>query len=236
MRQGIAAVAWLGLALAGLAAPAAWSEDEGIRDRVCVYEHIDYGGYEQCFAAGAGINDLGRFSNRISSVRIIGRGEITLYERGNFQGREIAITGDVPDLRRYGFWNDAANSLRVAARGGYGRRDRDGDRGRDRDRSSGEDRVCFYEAINFGGRSECWDAGDDVSDLRARGWNDKISSVRIFGRTRVALFEHINYGGQSLVIEGDIADFTRVAFDRRNSWNDVGSSFRVSGGRRDRRY
>jgi hypothetical protein len=234
MRQSIAAVAWLGLVAAAVVSPAAWSEDE-VRDRVCVYEHIDYGGYEQCFAAGAGINSLGRFGNRISSVRILGRGEITLYEHPNFQGREVSINSDAPDLRRLGFWNDQADSLRVAARGGFrDGRDRDRDRGRDgRDRSFGEDRVCFFEDINFRGGSECWDAGDEVSDLRSRRWNDRISSVRVFGRTRVVLFEDNNYGGQRLVVDGDIADFTRLSVDGRYSWNDRVSSFRVSGGRRD---
>jgi hypothetical protein len=203
---------------------------------VCVYEHADYGGYEQCFASGTNINNLGRFSNRISSVRILGRGEITLFEYPNFQGREISITSDVTDLRRLGFWNDEADSLRVGFGGGNrdrreAYRERDHDHPRDSHRSTGEDRVCFYEDTNFRGRSECWDSGDDVSDLRGRGWNDEASSVRVFGRTRVVLFEDINYGGQSLVVEGDIADFTRITVDGRHSWNDRLSSFRISGGR-----
>src|SRR5262245_50004279 len=100
MRQSIAAIAWLGLAAAAFLSNPARAEDE-VRDRVCVYEHVDYGGYEQCFAAGATINSLGRFSNRISSVRILGRGELVLYEHPNFQGREISITADVADLRRF---------------------------------------------------------------------------------------------------------------------------------------
>ena len=253
MRHSIAAVAWVGLALAAFASPQARSEE--VRDRVCVYEHADYGGYEQCFAAGTNINDLGRLHDRISSVRILGRGEITLYEHTNFQGREISITSDVADLRRFGFWNDAADSLRVGYGGGYRDRDRrderrdydrrgydrrderrDYDRGGGRDSSFGEDRVCFYEHTNFRGRSECWDLGDDVSDLRARRMNDEISSVRVFGRTRIVVFEDINYGGQRLSVEGDIADLTQVYVDGRGSWNDRISSFRIGGGsRRDGR-
>jgi hypothetical protein len=237
MKNGIAAIAWLSLAAAFLASEAR-AEDERDRDRVCVYEHADYGGYEQCFAAGAGINSLGRFSNRISSVRILGRGAITLYEHPNFRGRELSINSDVADLRRFGSWNDEADSLRVNFGGGRSR-DRRDDRRDDRrepERSFGEDRVCFYEHVDFRGNSECWDAGDEVSDLRVKRWNDQISSVRIFGRTRVVLFEAGNYGGQRLVVEGDIANFTQVPFgDGRSSWNDRVSSFRVSGGGGDRR-
>jgi hypothetical protein len=228
MRNSIAVVAWLGLAAAFMSQPA--RSEDGVRDRVCVYEHTDYGGYEQCFASGAGINSLGRFSNRISSVRILGRGSITLYEHPNFQGREISIRSDVSDLRRFGFWNDEADSVRVSFGGGGRSRDRYDDRRDDRrdNRSSGDDRVCFYEHADFRGESECWDSGVDLSDLRSTRWNDRISSVRIFGRTRVALFEDINYGGQRLVIDGNINNLSQTG------WNDRISSFRVGG--RDRRY
>ena len=226
----------VGLGSAAIAPREAAAQDG--RGQVCVYEHIDYGGYEQCFDAGEGIPNLGRFHDRISSVRIRGRIEVTLFEHNNFQGRQLTINSDVSDLRRFGGWNDQADSLRITS--GGGRRDRD----RDRDRNygggfggggysggRGEDRVCFYEHTNFQGRSECWDSGDDVSDLRGRGWNDRISSARIFGRTRVVLFEDINYGGQRIVIEGDTADFTQLFGDGRFSWNDRVSSFRISGGR-----
>jgi hypothetical protein len=231
MRQSTTVLALLaGLTLAALLPREAAAEDERIRERVCVYEHTDYRGYEQCFPGGADINDLGRLSNQISSVRIIGRARITLFDYDNFRGRDISITDDVPDLRRFGSFNDQADSLRVSSGGGF--RDR-GNRGDDRryDRSSGEDRVCFFEHTQFRGRSECFDLRDDVTDLRASGWNDRISSVRIFGRTRVALFEDVNFGGQRLVIENDIADLTQVSAGRR-SWNDLVSSFRIS---RDRR-
>jgi len=232
MRQSIAAIAWLGLAAAAFISNQARAEDE-VRDRVCVYEDVDYGGYEQCFAAGASINSLGRFSNRISSVRILGRGEITLYQYPNFQGRDVSIASDVADLRRFGSWNDAANSLRVGyGRGFRDRRDDRRDERRDYGRSVGEDRVCVYDDVDFRGRSQCWNAGDEVSDLRQPGWNDRISSIRLFGRTRVALFDDINYGGQRLEIEGDVGNLTQVSVDGRGNWNDRISSFRVSGGRR----
>jgi Beta/Gamma crystallin/Peptidase inhibitor family I36 len=227
MRNSIAVIAWMGLAAAFMSQQV--RSEDGIRDRVCVYEHADYGGYEQCFASGASINSLGRFSNRISSVRILGRGSITLYEHPNFQGRELAISSDVADLRRFGYWNDEADSVRVSFGGGRSR-DRRDDWRDDRRDSYGEDRVCFYEHSDFAGASQCWDAGDDVSDLRSNRWNDRISSVRIFGRTRVAVFEHINYGGQRLVLDDDISNLKQLGF------NDRVSSFRVSGGGRERRY
>lgn len=210
------------------------------RDQVCVYENADYGGWEKCFSVGDSLSDLGRLHDSISSIRIRGRAQITLFEHENFQGRQVEISSDVPNLGR---WNDQADSLRVKSGGGggggfgggYRDRDRDDDRrdsrrsyddGR-RSSSRGNDRVCFYEDAGFRGRSECWDLGDDVRDLRNGGWNDRISSVRIFGRIRVALFEDINFAGQRLVIDNDLADLSQQ-FDGRNSWNDRVSSFRIS--------
>src|SRR5436190_16439736 len=73
---------------------------DGGRDEVCVYEHSGYGGWEKCFGVGDDVRDLGNLRNQISSVRIRGRAEITLYEHPNFQGREVSIDSSVPDLRQ----------------------------------------------------------------------------------------------------------------------------------------
>jgi len=237
MRKSIPVIALLaGLTLAAIAPREAAAQDGRGREQVCIYEHADYGGTEECLEVGQNLPNLGGFGNRISSVRIRGRAEITLFEHHNFQGRQIVIDSDVSDLRRFGFWNDEADSLRVTGAGFRNRREPQrsfGGGGFGGGGGRGEDRVCFYEHSNFRGRSECWDSGDDVGDLRAGGWNDKISSVRTFGRTRVALFEDINFGGQRLVIERDVADLSQLVGDGRFGWNDRVSSFRVSGGRRD---
>jgi len=57
------------------------------------------------------------------------------------------------------------------------------------------------------------------------GWNDRISSIRVFGRSRMAIFEHSNFEGQDWVVDRDIPDLTRF------NWNDRISSLRL-GGRR----
>jgi hypothetical protein len=226
MRQKLAVMALLaGSVLTGMA-PRAVVAEEG-RGSVCVYEHADYGGWEQCFGVGETIPNLGQRGDRISSIRIRGQVGVTLFQHVNFQGGQVAVNSDASDLGR---WNDQASSLRVTATGSRDRRDsRRSFEGR---RSFSEDRVCFYEHSNFQGRSECWDLGDDVGDLRSSGWNDRISSIRTFGRTRLAAFEDSNFAGQRLVVDREIADLGQI-FEGRSSWNDRISSFRVSGGRRD---
>jgi hypothetical protein len=189
------------------------------RDEVCVYEHASYGGWEKCFGAGDDVRDLGNLRNQISSVRVRGRAEITLYEHPNFQGREVSIDSSVPDLRQVAkFWNDETDSLRVN-RAGFGGRPGRGERR--------QDRVCVYEHVNFQGHSQCWDSGEEIDDLRQVGWNDGISSVRVFGGTRVAFYEHAGFDGQRLIVDRDIADLTEVRAGGNSNWNDRASSVRV---------
>lgn len=192
------------------------------RDQVCVYEHADYGGWEACYGVGEAVRDLGNARNQISSVRIFGRAEITLFEHPNFQGRQLVIDNSVTNLPRG--WNDETDSLRVDSPS-FGERRR-GERR--------EDRVCVYQHVGFRGNSRCFDAGDEVYDLREIGWNDGISSIRTFGGTRVAVFEDAGFQGQRLIVEQDIADLTQVGAGGRGNWNDRISSLRVGGDRWDR--
>jgi hypothetical protein len=197
----------------------ALSQDRPGRDQVCVYEHADYGGWERCFGIGEDVADLGNLRNQISSVRIFGRAEITLFEHPGFQGRQLVIDSSTTNLPRG--WNDETDSLRVD-RASFGNRQRASERR--------EDRVCVYQHVGFRGNSRCFDAGDEVYDLRQIGWNDAISSIRTFGGTRVAVFEDAGFQGQRLIVEQDIPDLTRIAAGR-GTWNDRISSLRVGGDR-----
>jgi len=99
-------------------------------DGVCVYERPDYQGREQCWSDGSEISDLGRsgnWSNRISSIRVIGRARAVLYRDIDFRGESVVIDRDVPDLRDVragGFrnWDRQASSIAVEnERNGRGR-------------------------------------------------------------------------------------------------------------------
>jgi hypothetical protein len=81
---------------------------------------------------------------------------IVLYSRSGFGGRNIALDGDMPDLRQIGF-NDRASSLRV---------------------NWGVWEVC--RDVNFGGR--CARVDRSVSDFGR--FDDQISSVRLLDGRR----------------------------------------------------
>lgn len=216
------------ITLLGLSA-IAWQDAEAQRrgrDQVCVYEHADFRGWEQCFDPGDSVRDLSDRRNKISSIRVREGAAITLFEMPQFGGREVTIDRDVNDLSRIPGWNDQADSLRVRGGGGYGGGGSGPGYGNNDDRGA---RVCVYEHANYRGKSQCFRDGEDARDLTRSGWNDGISSIRVSGRSRVAIYEHSEYQGASLFIDRDVPDLTQIG------WNDRISSLRTGEGRRGRR-
>jgi hypothetical protein len=127
-------------------------------------------------------------------------------------------------------WNDRIESFSVVAAGGgrgagrgrgrgrgLGRADRD-----DRDGQTIRDRICVYEDANYRGRSQCWDAGEEETNLsRTTDLNDRISSIRVFGRSGVDLFRDAGFRGPRLRVDRDIPDLGTM------DWGDQISSLRV---------
>src|SRR5690349_12289154 len=91
--------------------------------------------------------------------------------------------------------------------------------------------ACFYENVDFQGDYFCVRAGDVVESL-PRDMNDRISSIRTFGRVEVSVFQDSQFNGRAARFE-DVNDL------RRQGWNDRISSIRVESlggvGRRDDR-
>ena len=77
--------------------------------------------------------------------------------------------------------------------------------------------ACFFEDSGFRGRYFCVDRGDSYSSLPP-GFNDRISSVRVFGRG-VEIFVNDDFRGQSRRINRDAASL--------GDWGDKISSLRV---------
>lgn len=55
-------------------------------------------------------------------------------------------------------------------------------------------KVCFYANQNYGGASFCVNAGTNSAFVGA-AWNDRISSIRVFGGAQVTVCKHNNYAG-----------------------------------------
>ena len=85
---------------------------------VCFYEHPNFGGKYFCARHGSVVTQVPSGSNdRISSIRLFGNTEVTVYNDRGFSGGSRRFDYDMRDLRRAG-WNDTISSFRVTGRRG----------------------------------------------------------------------------------------------------------------------
>jgi len=131
-------------------------------------------------------------------------------------------------------WNDQISSLEVISGrdysgfGGYGRAPgrthENGRWGNDhtpvwgRNEPMPREGACFYEDSNYRGQYFCVPRGATYTSL-PRGFNDKISSVRVFG-SEVRIFQDRDFHGKSREIRHDESNL-------RGDWKDDVSSLRV---------
>ena len=239
-----------GALLMGTALPA-MAQGQRDDNGVCFYRDVQYRGESWCYRAGDELADLRNRGNQISSVRVFGRARVEVFDQRDFRGASDEFDRDIPDLlalrsiegRRT--WNGRIASFRITMdRGGRGtgvfgdtrdtrdtrdprdNRDyrdyRDNPYGNDRDRRAQRDGICVYEGPNYAGRSQCWDAGTQEENLnRSNGWNDRIGSIRVFGRTSVDLYRDAGFKGQRLSINRDVPDLGAM------NWGSQISSFQV---------
>ena len=86
--------------------------------------------------------------------------------------------------------------------------------------------ACFFRDVDFRGEYFCVQAGDSVGRV-PDDMNDRISSIRIFGRAAVSVFRDVRFNGGSLRFDHSVRDL------RDERWNDRISSMRVDIGPRD---
>jgi hypothetical protein len=106
----------LSAALLVLSSPAfaqRWGRERTPRDGACFYEDADYRGDYFCARAGDSIFSLpSDINDRISSIRIFGGAQVTVFSGERLTGRSARFDQDVRNLRR-GPWNDRISSFEV---------------------------------------------------------------------------------------------------------------------------
>ncbi len=80
--------------------------------------------------------------------------------------------------------------------------------------------ACFYKDSDFHGEYFCAGAGDTFASV-PRDMNDKISSIRVFGRVEVTVYRDVQFSGGSSKFGGSIKNL------KDEGWNDRISSLRV---------
>jgi hypothetical protein len=208
------------------------------RDRVCVYKDIHYQGWEQCYDVGDEVTSLGNRKKAISSIRVYGRARVIVWEDPEFHGHSQEFSSDVPDLGLRQLsgsksWSDQIESLKVTSDYNAGSSRTPPPPpifGRDDGRYNGRNDpgICVYDRPQYQGREQCWRTGSEISDLARTGnWSDRISSIRVFGRTAVVLYRDIQFRGESIVIDQDVPDLTKLAGRGFRSWDNQVSSLAV---------
>ena len=128
----------------------------------CFFEDRNFGGRYFCVRPGEDLRVIpSGMNDRVSSIRLLGASEVTVFRDNDMRGSSAFFTRDVADLKRDG-WNDAISSIAVSTgyygnngyydnhgygNNGYGNgngRARGRDRDRDRDRDYRDDRNGYY--------------------------------------------------------------------------------------------
>ncbi len=183
------------------------------RNSVCFFEHAKYRGKRLCANAGQADRRIGQeWNDRISSLKLRGAVSVQVCEKARFGGRCREFSRDQEFVGDR--WNDKISSYRVVSSD-----DDIAGNSTKPQKPQAKNRACFYQHANFRGRELCVPAGDVRNQLPNR-WNDKISSVRIFGDTSVTLCTRRSLAGRCQKIERN----TAYIGDR---WNDRISSLRA---------
>jgi len=183
---------------------------------VCFYENINYGGQYFCTNTDTTTPQV-EMNDRISSIRVFGNAQVTVYLDRDFQGRSQTFTSDISDLRQDG-WNDAISSVRVLRQGAVIGGGTWANRwGRPAPPANG---ACFYENINYQGQYFCSRQGESI-EMVPEGANDRVSSIRLFGNAELVVYRDRDFGGVSQWFDVSEPDL------RESGWNDTISSYRI---------
>jgi hypothetical protein len=105
---------------ASMASAQSWGRSRFPRDGVCFFKNPNFNGEYFCAGSGDSINAVPKDMNdKISSIRVFGRAEVTVFQDVHFSGRSLRFGSDVRNLKEEG-WNDRISSMRVRSGGGFG--------------------------------------------------------------------------------------------------------------------
>ena len=194
-----------------------WGTSAVPRSGVCFYRDAFFRGEYFCARTGENIPVVpDGMNDQISSIRVFGNADVTIYRNGRFRGQSARFLNDVQNLKSQG-WNDRVSSAQVRSGGG-------GWSGGGRPPSWGtnpgmpREGACFFSDTNYRGRSFCVPRGGGYASL-PNGFNDRISSVRV-QRAQVMIFSDGNFDGRSTRFSSDVPNVG-------GQWNDRISSLRV---------
>lgn len=192
-----------------------WGRGQMPQVGACFFEDANFGGRYFCLRNVDRLPSVpADMADKISSLRVFGSAEVTVFKDSQFRGRSARFLGDVRDLRREG-WNDQISSMQVRRSASGWDANRIPQWG---ERAIPREGACFYRDADFRGPYFCVPRGGTYTMLPP-SFNDSISSIRII-RAAVRIFQDKDFGGRSMDIGSDVANL-------REGWRDKISSIRV---------
>ena len=192
-----------------------WGRATQPRSGACFYQDTNFRGEYFCVRQGDGVTQIpSGMNDRISSVRVLGNADVTVFRDERYRGDSARFYTDVRNLKSEG-WNDRISSIRVSSASWGPSRPPVWGRGNQQMPREG---ACFYSESNFRGQHFCVPRGGSFPQLPS-GFGDRISSIRV-QRARVMIFRDRDYSGNSRRLNGNESNL-------RGAWNDTVSSLRV---------
>jgi hypothetical protein len=202
--------------------PAQWGRGAQPQTGACFYQHENFCGQYFCTNSGASAAEVPLVTkdpnDSISSVRVFGGAEVTVFRATNFGGQSFSFDADIPNLEQAG-WNDLVASLRVGAPTfGRGNRGFGGARGGGRFGRGNDTGLEVFSDVDFGGQSAMFTT--TTPNLGASGMARTISSLRVAPGQSWQVCTEPNYQGRCQVVTGEMTDL------RPGQWSDVIQSVR----------
>jgi len=97
-----------------------WGRSTFPRDGVCFFKDPNFRGDYFCVRSGDNVGAMpDGMNDKISSIKVFGNAEVTLFRDVRFSGNSSRFDYDVPKLKDVG-WNDLVSSVRVRSSSGGG--------------------------------------------------------------------------------------------------------------------
>ena len=144
------------------------------------------------------VSSLNKWNDEISSLKISTGYQVTVYEHGDFKGRNATITQGKANLVPL-MWNDKISSLKVEK---Y---------------NSDADAVTAYADGDYSGSVLPLKIGK-YRDLNKESWlNNKISSFKVSEGYKVTIYDKSNFDGNQAIIIDNTPSLRQINFNDKIS-------------------
>ncbi|MGM0600349.1 MAG: hypothetical protein ACQETH_11105 [Candidatus Rifleibacteriota bacterium] len=153
------------------------------------------------------ISNLKHFNNKAASLKIHGDVEVQVFKKKNFKGKSRTFTKNCSNVGND--WKNKISSLKITAN----------------KNPPPPHGLMVYCRKNLKNRKKFFPAKGAYCehDIGSGNFNDKVSSIKVFGDVKATIYEHIRCDGDSLEITTQVNSLRK----RTNKFNNKLSSMKI---------